>query len=141
MEAGKKERVGRVMEMEAGKKEREGGAGYRDGGWKERDGEVKRGEGGFESVLVACCGTGGKYNFDHRKKCGTQGVQSCSDPRKYISWDGLQESHKHIAKCQNPGGLLVANTLFGSAPSIPNDILAKAFQLDKSEVEKFQAQF
>lgn len=56
---------------------------------------------GFESVLVACCGTGGKYNFDHRKKCGTQGVQSCSDPRKYISWDGLhmtQESHKHIAK-------------------------------------------
>ena len=42
---------------------------------------------------------------------------------------------------QNPGVLLVANTLFGSTPSIPNDILAKAFQVDKSAVEKLQAQF
>ncbi|KAL9403157.1 hypothetical protein Peur_000129 [Populus x canadensis] len=42
---------------------------------------------------------------------------------------------------QNPGVLLVANTLFGSTPSIPNDILAKAFQVDKSVVEKLQAQF
>ncbi|XP_073263908.1 putative germin-like protein 2-1 [Populus alba] len=42
---------------------------------------------------------------------------------------------------QNTGVLLVANTLFGSTPSIPNDILAKAFQVDKSVVEKLQAQF
>ena len=42
---------------------------------------------------------------------------------------------------QNPGVLRVANTLFGSTPSIPNDILAKAFQVDKSVVEKLQAQF
>ncbi|KAB5521917.1 hypothetical protein DKX38_026236 [Salix brachista] len=57
--------------------------------------------------------------------------------------NGGQESAFLISSLssQNPGGLLVANTLFGSAPSIPNDILAKAFQLDKSEVEKFQAQF
>ncbi|CAK7357335.1 unnamed protein product [Dovyalis caffra] len=42
---------------------------------------------------------------------------------------------------QNPGVVLVANALFGSTPSIPNDILAKAFQLDNSVVEKLQAQF
>ncbi|CAK7357334.1 unnamed protein product [Dovyalis caffra] len=33
---------------------------------------------------------------------------------------------------QNPGVVLVANALFGSTPSIPNDILAKAFQVDES---------
>ncbi|CAK7357333.1 unnamed protein product [Dovyalis caffra] len=33
---------------------------------------------------------------------------------------------------QNPGVALVANALFGSTPSIPNDILAKAFQVDES---------
>ncbi|CAK7357337.1 unnamed protein product [Dovyalis caffra] len=42
---------------------------------------------------------------------------------------------------QNPGVVLVANALFGSTPSIPYDILAKAFQLDNSVVEKLQAQF
>uniref|UniRef100_A0A6N2LHR4 Cupin type-1 domain-containing protein n=1 Tax=Salix viminalis TaxID=40686 RepID=A0A6N2LHR4_SALVM len=43
--------------------------------------------------------------------------------------NGGQESAFLISSLssQNPGGLLVANTLFGSSPSIPNDILAKAF--------------
>uniref|UniRef100_A0A803QE41 Reverse transcriptase domain-containing protein n=1 Tax=Cannabis sativa TaxID=3483 RepID=A0A803QE41_CANSA len=33
---------------------------------------------------------------------------------------------------QNPGVITIANAVFGSNPAIPRDILAKAFQLDKS---------
>ncbi|KAF7847503.1 hypothetical protein BT93_L2898 [Corymbia citriodora subsp. variegata] len=39
---------------------------------------------------------------------------------------------------QNPGLVLVPNTVFGSDPSIANDILAKAFQTDKAVVDQIQ---
>ncbi|CAN6244366.1 unnamed protein product [Urochloa humidicola] len=42
---------------------------------------------------------------------------------------------------QNPGVITIANTVFGSKPSISDDILAKAFQLDKRTVNWMQAQF
>jgi quercetin dioxygenase-like cupin family protein len=42
---------------------------------------------------------------------------------------------------QNPGVITVANAVFGSKPSIPDDILAKAFQVDKMTVDRIQAQF
>ncbi|PIM98317.1 hypothetical protein CDL12_29209 [Handroanthus impetiginosus] len=42
---------------------------------------------------------------------------------------------------QNPGVIAIANTLFGSDPPINNDVLAKAFQVDKSIIKKLQAQF
>ena len=42
---------------------------------------------------------------------------------------------------QNPGVITVANSVFGSKPSIPDDILAKAFQVDKITVDRIQAQF
>ncbi|KAL6643952.1 hypothetical protein ACP70R_018718 [Stipagrostis hirtigluma subsp. patula] len=42
---------------------------------------------------------------------------------------------------QNPGVITVANTVFGSKPSISDDILAKAFQVDKNIVDRIQAQF
>ncbi|KAG2651004.1 putative germin-like protein 2-2 isoform X3 [Panicum virgatum] len=42
---------------------------------------------------------------------------------------------------QNPGVITVANSVFGSKPSIPDDILAKAFQVDKMTVDRIQAQF
>ncbi|XP_031114780.1 acetylajmalan esterase-like [Ipomoea triloba] len=35
----------------------------------------------------ACCGTGGEYNFDINRMCGTDGVPVCSNPKKFISWD------------------------------------------------------
>ncbi|KAL6623305.1 hypothetical protein ACP70R_033184 [Stipagrostis hirtigluma subsp. patula] len=42
---------------------------------------------------------------------------------------------------QNPGVITVANTVFGSEPSISDDILAKAFQVDKNIIDRIQAQF
>lgn len=39
--------------------------------------------------LSACCGFGGHYNFTFGKKCGTEVVECCSDPSKYVGWDGV----------------------------------------------------
>ncbi|KQK15391.1 GDSL esterase/lipase At1g28600 [Brachypodium distachyon] len=43
-----------------------------------------------EKPLVACCGGGGgKYNFGFSTFCGVEGATLCSDPSKYVSWDGI----------------------------------------------------
>ncbi|KAK2969742.1 hypothetical protein RJ640_015886 [Escallonia rubra] len=42
---------------------------------------------------------------------------------------------------QNPGVITVANSVFGSNPSIPGEVLAKAFQVDKNIVELLQSKF
>ncbi|KAK9267867.1 hypothetical protein L1049_010304 [Liquidambar formosana] len=42
---------------------------------------------------------------------------------------------------QNPGVINVANAVFGSNPLIAGDVLAKAFQLDKTTIARLQAQF
>ncbi|KAH6757229.1 germin-like protein 2 [Perilla frutescens var. hirtella] len=42
---------------------------------------------------------------------------------------------------QNPGVITIANAVFGSNPSIGSDILAKAFQVEKSVVDQLQAKF
>ncbi|XP_058726933.1 uncharacterized protein LOC131598335 [Vicia villosa] len=50
---------------------------------------------GFEFPLVACCGNGGKYNFNSRGSCGQvmNGTQkvigSCLSPSTRIIWDGV----------------------------------------------------
>ncbi|KAK4588872.1 hypothetical protein RGQ29_019759 [Quercus rubra] len=42
---------------------------------------------------------------------------------------------------QNPGIITVANAIFGSKPSIADDILSKAFQVDKSVIDYLQVKF
>ncbi|XP_030481080.1 putative germin-like protein 2-1 [Cannabis sativa] len=42
---------------------------------------------------------------------------------------------------QNAGVITIANAVFGSKPDIPVDILAKAFQLDKTVVGNLQSKF
>ncbi|CAN6545992.1 unnamed protein product [Malus baccata var. baccata] len=42
---------------------------------------------------------------------------------------------------QNPGAITVANTIFGSKPDIPADVLAKSFQVDSNVVFDLQAKF
>ncbi|XP_066318451.1 putative germin-like protein 2-2 [Miscanthus floridulus] len=42
---------------------------------------------------------------------------------------------------QNPGVITIANSIFGSDPSISDDILAKAFQVNQNTVNWIQAQF
>ncbi|XP_059447987.1 GDSL esterase/lipase At3g26430-like [Corylus avellana] len=53
---------------------------------------------GFQHPLVACCGHGGKYNFNRYMKCGAKkGINgkeilianSCKDPSVRINWDGV----------------------------------------------------
>lgn len=52
---------------------------------------------GFENPFVACCGRGGKYNYNRFVKCGSKKVingtetvlaVSCKNPSMRISWDG-----------------------------------------------------
>ena len=42
---------------------------------------------------------------------------------------------------QNPGVITIANAVFGSDPPINDNILAKAFQIDKKVVDYLQSQF
>ncbi|GFY87466.1 germin-like protein 9 [Actinidia rufa] len=42
---------------------------------------------------------------------------------------------------QNPGVITIANAVFGSNPKISDDVLTKAFQVDKNVVDYLQAQF
>ncbi|CAL2231207.1 unnamed protein product [Prunus armeniaca] len=53
---------------------------------------------GFENPLIACCGHGGKYNYNRYAKCGTKKTingnetviaKSCNDPTVRINWDGV----------------------------------------------------
>jgi len=52
---------------------------------------------GFKATTRACCGVGGKYNYDYAIQCGSTGAingstvkaVSCSDPASYVSWDGV----------------------------------------------------
>ncbi|KAM7484176.1 hypothetical protein LguiA_000185 [Lonicera macranthoides] len=52
---------------------------------------------GFENPLLACCGHGGKYNYNRFVKCGSKKIvkgkeiviaKSCRDPTVRINWDG-----------------------------------------------------
>lgn len=52
---------------------------------------------GFENPFLACCGHGGKYNYNMFIKCGSKQivkgkeivlVKSCKDLSVRISWDG-----------------------------------------------------
>ncbi|XP_042032624.1 acetylajmalan esterase-like [Salvia splendens] len=56
-------------------------------------------ERGYE-VEKACCGIGGKYNFDLGRMCGGANVSLCEDVDRHLSWDGIhmtQQSYKHMA--------------------------------------------
>lgn len=52
---------------------------------------------GFVETHKACCGLGGRYNYNGEVQCGETGevegknmtVHSCKDPSKYINWDGI----------------------------------------------------
>ncbi|XP_059654335.1 putative germin-like protein 2-1 [Cornus florida] len=42
---------------------------------------------------------------------------------------------------QNPGAITIANAVFGSDPPISDDVLAKAFKVDKKVIDYLQGQF
>ncbi|KAL6964713.1 acetylajmaline esterase [Sarracenia purpurea var. burkii] len=54
-----------------------------------------------KSILKACCGIGGEYNYSPIKMCGTPGVPVCLNPDQQISWDGIhltQKAYKIMAE-------------------------------------------
>ncbi|KAG8363815.1 hypothetical protein BUALT_Bualt19G0061500 [Buddleja alternifolia] len=54
-----------------------------------------------KNLQKACCGIGGKYNFDFKRTCGSHGVPVCADPNRYISWDGInltQQAYRIISQ-------------------------------------------
>ncbi|KQK17318.1 acetylajmalan esterase [Brachypodium distachyon] len=58
---------------------------------------------GFDanSTRMACCGAGGKYNYDERKMCGMEGTTACAEPSAYLSWDGIhmtQAAYKAMSR-------------------------------------------
>ncbi|KAF8643592.1 hypothetical protein HU200_066645 [Digitaria exilis] len=59
---------------------------------------------GFDGsrTLVACCGGGGRYNFNVTAGCGFPGATAaCEDPSAAVSWDGIhltQAAYKDIAE-------------------------------------------
>jgi hypothetical protein len=50
---------------------------------------------GFDgsSALVACCGGGGKYNYNVTAACGLPGA---ADPSKAVNWDGIHLTEAEI---------------------------------------------
>ena len=46
-----------------------------------------------------------------------------------------------VLSSQNPGVITIANSVFGSKPHIPSDILVKAFQVDNNVVNYIQSNF
>jgi hypothetical protein len=42
---------------------------------------------------------------------------------------------------QNPGLIRAADSLFGATPAITDEVLAKAFRIDASTVQRIKAQF
>lgn len=76
---------------------------------------------GFEKGVIACCGDGGKYNFNNVARCGaTKRVngkniviaKSCEDPSVMIIWDGI-----HYTEAANKWIFLqIANGYFSDPP-------------------------
>ncbi|OEL36337.1 Acetylajmalan esterase [Dichanthelium oligosanthes] len=57
---------------------------------------------GFDqgSLLQACCGAGGAYNFNMNRMCGAPGTSRCANPARRVSWDGIhltQQAYRAIA--------------------------------------------
>ncbi|KAG8379608.1 hypothetical protein BUALT_Bualt07G0106500 [Buddleja alternifolia] len=53
-----------------------------------------------ELALVSCCGTGGNYNYDSKKFCGSPQVPVCRYPNQYIFWDGIHFTHHAYSRME-----------------------------------------
>ncbi|KAL4189439.1 hypothetical protein AMTRI_Chr08g165420 [Amborella trichopoda] len=59
-----------------------------------------------ETVLRACCGGGGPYNFNITDRCGHPGAHACANPARYVNWDGIhltEAAYEFIAKAMLNG--------------------------------------
>ncbi|KAF6165393.1 hypothetical protein GIB67_018837 [Kingdonia uniflora] len=56
---------------------------------------------GFTEPLKACCGEGGRYNFDFHSVCGSGTSVVCPDPSKYVNWDGIHPTEAMFKSLAN----------------------------------------
>ncbi|XP_051184039.1 GDSL esterase/lipase At5g45910 [Lolium perenne] len=52
-------------------------------------------------ALRACCGGGGKYNWNASAVCGMPGVTACKNPSAFVNWDGAhftEATYRYIAE-------------------------------------------
>ncbi|KAL6850135.1 hypothetical protein ACP4OV_020762 [Aristida adscensionis] len=49
---------------------------------------------GFDgkTTLVACCGGGGRYNYNAAAACGLPGAAACAEPSREVNWDGVHQT-------------------------------------------------
>ncbi|KAL3812864.1 hypothetical protein ACJIZ3_014132 [Penstemon smallii] len=67
---------------------------------------------GNNFAIQACCGIGGKYNYDSKRFCGSPGVPVCSNPNKYFFWDGIhltQEANNRLSTALAQSALVTLN--------------------------------
>ncbi|KAL6626964.1 hypothetical protein ACP70R_030690 [Stipagrostis hirtigluma subsp. patula] len=53
-----------------------------------------------EAALVACCGAGGRYNYNATAACGLPGATACAEPDRAVSWDGIhltESAYRYVA--------------------------------------------
>ncbi|KAG6542475.1 hypothetical protein Mapa_016165 [Marchantia paleacea] len=56
-----------------------------------------------KNLVRACCGIGGRYNFDRSRSCTaaytengeSKRVGACADPDKYVNWDGIHDTEAY----------------------------------------------
>ncbi|KAI3470003.1 hypothetical protein Pfo_026666 [Paulownia fortunei] len=53
------------------------------------------------TALKACCGIGGKYNYDSKRFCGSPRVPVCRNPKQYVYWDGLHFTQEAYARIEH----------------------------------------
>ena len=46
------------------------------------------------TALVACCGAGGRYNYNATAACGLPGATACADVSRALNWDGIHLTDK-----------------------------------------------
>ncbi|CAD6240568.1 unnamed protein product [Miscanthus lutarioriparius] len=83
---------------------------------------------GTDGALNACCGGGGRYNFNLTAACGMPGVSAWSDPSAYVNWDGI-----HLTEAANrrvADGWLSGPTLTRPS-STPHGCLFLSFGMDR----------
>lgn len=62
--------------------------------------------------MEACCGIGGRYNYDSRRFCGRPGVPVCSNPSQHIHWDGIhltEDANNRLGAILQEGALAALN--------------------------------
>ncbi|KAL5203002.1 hypothetical protein ABZP36_013954 [Zizania latifolia] len=53
-----------------------------------------------QQPLEACCGGGGRYNYNPQLACGLPSAATCSVPSSYVNWDGIhftEAAYKFVA--------------------------------------------